>query len=159
MKKEIWVEIQGFENYLISSFGNVFSKFSKKNLIKHKNTSGYLFVNLYKNKKGSPCMIHKLTFENFNNIKSNRNFVIDHINNIKTDNNLENLQLITNRENSTKNKINKSGFSCVYKNGKSWIVRTRVKGEKITIGTFKNLDFAVKKRDKFLKLINKDFEK
>ena len=45
---------------------------------------------------------HRFIFECFHGLITNKKLVIDHINNIKTDNRLENLQLITQSQNSTK---------------------------------------------------------
>lgn len=154
MKKESFARIDEFENYLISENGEVINTITKKVLKPNINTSGYYFVNLYKNKKRHCKMIHKLVFESHTILRSDRKFVIDHIDNNKLNNNLENLQLISNRQNSTKDKKSKSGHFNIYKNNNSWLVRLRVNGEKKSIGTFKNIEDAINKRDEFLKTLN-----
>jgi hypothetical protein len=149
---EIWKEIKNYEGlYKISSYGNVKSLITNKLLKKCNDGAGYLIVQLYRNKKSKCCRVHQLVFENFNSIKSTTLFVIDHIDNNKQNNKLDNLQIITNRYNSSKDKKNKSGEYCIYLNGKSYLVRLRVNGIKKSLGTFKNIDDAIKCRDSFFK--------
>ena len=67
------------------------------------NNRGYLLCNVRKHgQKGrKPCLTHRFIWECFNGpIVDNK--VIDHINNVKDDNRLCNLQLITQRENTLK---------------------------------------------------------
>jgi hypothetical protein len=150
MKKEIWKKVKGFDNYYVSNNGKVLSNLSNKILKNTINGSGYYFVNLYKDKKKYNKMIHKLVFENFNNKISNRTFVIDHIDNNKLNNNLSNLQLITNRENSTKDKKQISNNYCIYitKNN-NYMVRLRINGLKKSLGTYKNINEAIIVRNNF----------
>lgn len=70
MEKEIWKFIQGFENYLISNFGRVknlsYNSMNKEQILKPmKNTSGYLYISLYKNGIRKNFLIHKLVAEYF----------------------------------------------------------------------------------------------
>jgi hypothetical protein len=154
---EIWKKVKEFENYYVSSNGKVLSLLSEKVLKQNINGSGYYFVNLYKDKKQFNKMVHKLVFETFNDKNSNRTFVIDHIDNDKLNNKINNLQLITNRENSTKDKKQLSGNYCIYitKNN-NYMVRLRINGLKKSLGTYKNLDDAKKVRNNFF---NKEIEK
>lgn len=151
MEKEVFIKIKGFENYYISNLGRVLNEDTKKLLKLTIGTSGYYFVNLYKDKKQYNKMVHKLVFENFQQVKSNRKIVIDHINNNKLDNRLCNLQLTTNRINSCKDKKQKSGNYCIYYNSGSYLVRLRENGKKISLGTFKELSDAIKCRDDYFK--------
>lgn len=150
MKKEIWKKVKGFDNYYVSNNGKVLNILSNKILKNNINGAGYYFVNLYKDKIRFNNMIHKLVFENFNNKISNRIFVIDHIDNNKLNNNINNLQLITNRENSTKDKKQISGNYCIYitKNN-NYMVRLRINGLKKSLGTYKNINEAKIVRDNF----------
>ena len=92
--------------YKIDKKGNVLSLKNKihKILKPRENSNGYLYINLSKNGKYKSIMIHKLVAITYLNHVPNfkQNIVVDHINNIKTDNNLSNLQLITQRENTAK---------------------------------------------------------
>ena len=75
----------------------------------------------------------------FYGIKSDNNIVIDHINRIKTDNRLINLQVITQSENIRK-AIDKSNTYSVYfgvykgnRDGK-WRARIKINNEQISLG-------------------------
>lgn len=84
--------------------------------------------------------VHKLVASAFlNHISRGNTEVVDHINNIKTDNRLENLQLISHRDNLSKD-IGKStskytGVSW-YKNTGKWRAGIMLKGESIHLGYF-----------------------
>ena len=149
MEKELWVKVNGYDNYSVSNFGNVRNDNTKKELKKCNSGNGYYIVQLFKDKKPKCQRVHQLVFESFTKIKSNTLYVIDHIDNNKINNNLNNLQIVTNRFNSSKDKINKSGEYCIYKNGKSYLVRLRHNGIKKSLGTFKNIEDAVVCRDKY----------
>ena len=103
---EVWKTIKGFEDYQISSFGNVKSfKNGKEKILKsHPNEKGYYNIDLYLNNKRKTIRVHKLVAEYFLNHKGDGSMllVIDHIDNNKSNNRLDNLQVISNRENSSK---------------------------------------------------------
>lgn len=163
-KTEQWVSIPDYEGiYIISDLGRVksFSKLSwnghgfytKKECILKQciSTSGYLCVNLWKNTMQKPKSIHVLSGISFlGHIPNGFKKVIDHKNNIKTDNRKVNLQITTNRFNSMKDKTPKSGHSCIYLNSNAWLVRMRVNGVKKSIGRFKDINEAIKQRDLFI---------
>jgi len=113
---EVWKTIKGFEGlYKISNLGNVFSFKKEGNLKAFINGCGYFEVSLYNNRITKKQQIHSLLASHFLEKPKGINIVIDHINNIKTDNRLENLQYITNRLNTSKDRISKSGFTGVTK--------------------------------------------
>lgn len=116
---EIWKDIQGYEEYYqVSNLGRVKSlervvknsetgyRVVKERILKNAYTpDGYAFVTLSKEFKTKPIAIHKLVVTTFlNYVPTTRKIVIDHKNNCKKDNRLDNLQIISNRENTSKDK-------------------------------------------------------
>lgn len=83
--------IKGFEDYLISDTGQVYSIKSKKYMKATKSCYGYLVVTLYKNGKGLMKFIHRLVAEVFIKNPDNKP-TVDHINRNKTDNRVSNLR-------------------------------------------------------------------
>lgn len=145
---EIWIDIKGFENiYQISSFGNVMSFwFGKEKILKpQKVGGGYHAVSLYK--KG--CVIrvipiHKLIAIYFYNHKPNGfKIVVDHIDNDKLNNHVNNIQLISHRKNTSKDQ-KKHNRSSQYvgvdwsKKDKKWRARILINGNRKYLGCFKN---------------------
>ena len=112
LEKEIWKDIKGFEGlYRVSNLGRVKSleRFRKgKNgslaVIKERilkpsiNSYGYYQVDLYKNLIRKQYRINRLVYETFNG-QIPENMQVNHINEIKTDNRLLNLNLMTQKEN------------------------------------------------------------
>lgn len=86
-----FVEIEGFEDYLISDIGTVYSKKSKKLLSPGEIASGHLYVTLYAKGKTLNKRIHRLVAEAFIEKPSNEHNDVHHINYCKTDNRVENL--------------------------------------------------------------------
>ena len=102
MKKvEVWRPILGFELlYQASNFGRIKSlKFGREKILKPRlNKCGYHLVMLCKDGKGKNFRIHRLVFEAFNG-KIPEGLVVNHLNEIKTDNRLDNLEICTQKEN------------------------------------------------------------
>jgi hypothetical protein len=68
MKTEIWKDVIGYEGlYQVSNLGKVKSIYYRnaKILKAMPSTNKYLMVNLYKNKKPSFQLIHRLMYESF----------------------------------------------------------------------------------------------
>lgn len=106
---EIWKDIKDYEGkYLVSNYGNVKRINRNGNLpdvilnVSLYNKSKYYTIKLYKNGIQKTKYIHHLVFDTFVGTERNRRLNIDHINNNPIDNRLENLQLITIRQNSSK---------------------------------------------------------
>jgi hypothetical protein len=83
--------------------------------------------------------------------------VVDHINNDKSDNRLENLQLTTNRQNSSKDRKNKTsrytGVSWV-KKSKKWQSLIQIRGKEKCLGHFISEEHAHLAYQKALKSLN-----
>lgn len=100
--KEEWKDIKGYEGiYQISNTGKIKSLNYRGNGIERmlqptKNKDGYLQIKLYKNKKYILKTIHKLVAENFIDIPK---LEVNHLNGIRDDNNVNNLEWCTHAEN------------------------------------------------------------
>jgi len=144
---EVWKNIPNYEGYQVSNLGRIKSlKFGKERILKLTLDKIYLTINLSKNGKSNKKNINQLVVMAFLNHKPNGNkgLVVDHINNIKTDNRVENLQLITNRENSSKDRKGSNKYTGVYwnKKAKKYIVQIGLKSKRKTLGYFKNPKIA-----------------
>ena len=113
-KEEVWRYIDGYDNkYQISTFGNVksFKVYKQGIILKPRSSSRYAYVSL----NGKTKYVHHLVATTFINHAINTKTVIDHIDNDGQDNHLNNLQVITNRENASKERKGEKGG---YKNQK-----------------------------------------
>lgn len=100
---EIWKQIKDYPDYYISNLGNVKSlKLNKvRNLKLSKNNDGYLQVGLSNKGYLKTFHIHKLVAIYFLNHKPcGLELVVNHKDLNKQNNCIENLEIITNRENS-----------------------------------------------------------
>jgi len=98
---EKWELIKDFENYSISNFGNVRSptRILKQPIDEY----GYPIVCLYQNNIQKTKRVHRLVWDAFGNKPRNGHSIqIDHIDNNKTNNHINNLHLMTNRQNVSK---------------------------------------------------------
>ena len=96
---EIWKDITDFDNYEVSTFGNVRNKNTKRILKGRLDKDGYLRVGLYINSINSyNKQIHRLVATAFIDNPENKP-IVDHIDNNKANNNILNLQWATNTEN------------------------------------------------------------
>jgi hypothetical protein len=79
-----------------------------------------------------------------NHTPNRRSLVVDHINNIKTDNRLENLQIVSQRHNTSKDKKGTSKYTGVSRcnRGKKWMACIRINGNKILLGYYADEDEA-----------------
>lgn len=96
---ENFVKVNLDSMYLVSKFGEVFSLFTNR-LLKSSLSkgTGYLVVNIRKEGKRQPVYIHRLVAEAFlpNPLDLPE---VNHIDGIKTNNKLENLEWVTGQEN------------------------------------------------------------
>jgi len=149
---EIWKDIPGYEGfYQASNLGNIKSlsrtiyrsngrlQRIKERILKSANSKGYRNVSLRKNGKARSFQVQKLMAMAFlGHVPCGYEEIVDHKNNIRHDNRLENLQLITNRENLSKDRKGKSQYTGVWKNRENWCARIVVNKIKVNLGSFKN---------------------
>lgn len=129
LEGEIWKPVVGYEGkYEVSNLGRVKSLsylgHNKNQILKTQIVYGYEVITLWRNDVSQHCRIHRLVYEAFNGKlpkwiakdNGNKRMEINHINEITTDNRLENLELITHTENirHSKIKIAKSHYKKVY---------------------------------------------
>ena len=90
-----------YDNYEANRNGVVRNVKHKKELGKLTNT-GYLRIDAYDKGKAKTYLKHRFIYECFFGLITDPKLVIDHKNNIKTDNRLQNLQLISQSQNLKK---------------------------------------------------------
>lgn len=156
IEKEVWKPIPNYEGlYEVSSLGNVKSLSRKwvsgnggnrshqeiimKPFVTGKNRN-YYALSLSKNGKSKLIAIHLLVAKTFLNHTPNGNeLVIDHINNDQSDNRLDNLQIVTNRKNVSKDiKDKTSKYTGVSwdKERSKWLAEIRIDKIKYFLGRF-----------------------
>ena len=104
-EKEVWRDIPNYEGiYQVSNLGRVKSLkrpygLKEKILKPLINSIGYYQVGLYKNSKVRFCLVHRFVWEACNG-QIPEGYEVNHINEIKSDNRLSNLNLMTHKENT-----------------------------------------------------------
>lgn len=177
--KEVWKDIVGYEGiYQISSFGRIKS-LSREVFMKGKypfqstekilnpslNNLGYQIVTLSKEGKGKLHKTHQLVALMFLNHKTDgtHKVVIDHIDNNKLNNAVDNLQLISHRKNISKDKKGKtSQYEGVWyhKDTKKYGSNIQVNGKLYALGYFEKEEDASIMYNNAIIAINEDtFEK
>lgn len=173
---EQWKDIPGYEGiYKISNLcklkslsrtvynsaikgENKFYISREKELTGCLDNNGYRTVSLSKNGKYKTFGIHVLMAMAFMEyIPSTRRIIIDHKDNTRRfDNTVSNLQIITNRENTSKDRKNTSSkHTGLYwdKRGKKWRVSIFINNKAKYLGMFNNEDKAIESYNNALKSI------
>lgn len=174
MTEEIWKDIPGYEElYEVSNFGNVrsISRFIYNKsykywrdgvLLKPSITRGYERVSLYRNGVQKLMTIHRLVAMAFLDYNPEMNgFVINHIDICKTNNSLENLEIVSTRENSNQKHLpSTSDYVGVSykKQSNAWVASIHIDGKTLYIGTFKEEVDAANAYEKALHAVNNGIE-
>lgn len=157
--QEEFKDVKGYEGlYQVSNLGNVKSLsreisnnrgyyFNTEKILKFGKSREYLNVTLYKNSARKMFKVHTLVTMAFLGHKSDvkGKIVVDHINNNPLDNRLENLQIITQRENASKDKKNKTSKYtgvCWHKSTQKWRAKICINGKSIWLGVYETEEEA-----------------
>jgi len=156
MQPETFKPIKDYEGlYEVSNYGRVKSlekrvkngvgyRTVRERILKLAIEDGYYFVKLSENSKAKNCRIHQLVWDTFGDRQRNgRTLQVDHIDSNKLNNRIDNLQLLSNRENSSKGWLQRettSKYTGVSwnKNSKKWGVAIHANGIHKYLGTFIN---------------------
>jgi hypothetical protein len=144
-EQEIWKSIPGYENYEASTLGKIrslnYRGLGKIQELKINTTpNGYALTQLVNGLNKRKFLIHQLIAMTFLDHKpEGHKIVIDHINSDKLDNRLENIQIVTTRQNCSKEKTLKSGLPTGVtspKRTKKFIARISINGKRQLLGSF-----------------------
>lgn len=134
-------EIPTLKNYLVNKQGKVKSTKRGKNLVlKDCDRKGYRAVTLIIEGKRKTFSVHRLVAATFLKLDLNSDLIVDHINGNKSDNRLENLQILDNRANVSKGyktKNTSSNYTGVYKNGNNWQAMIYIDDKNKNLGIYK----------------------
>lgn len=150
---EKWKNIKGFKGYKISSLGNVFSEKSGKNLKPQISGNGYYNITLSVDGVRTTQTIHRLVASHFLNKDE---FCVNHKDGDKLNNNVNNLEWVSNSENclhahqlglrpltrKTNSKNTSGKVGVVYDNG-YWIARLHKNRKAVYLGRFKDKQDAI----------------
>lgn len=155
---EEWKQIDGFEYYMISNLGRVKSveretDFGlRKKIIKEKILKNIFDGNYYKVVlNGKSIRVHLLVWDAFGYDKrDSHKLLVDHKDENKLNNRIDNLQLLNSRDNvnksyKLKNKYSKYEGVTYHKYAKKWMASCRINGKKKYLGYFNNEEDAYKK--------------
>jgi len=151
MTEEIWKDIKGYEGlYQVSNLGRVYSlprvwisangstRSHGGKEVSSKGRGRYPRVILCKGGIVKHRNVHQLVAEAFLDYDKSSGLIIDHINNISTDNSVENLQIVSYRYNVIKDKSKKSTLPLGVDRLPSGRFRAKasINGERKSLGTY-----------------------
>jgi hypothetical protein len=150
--EETFKIIKDFENYSVSNLGNIINNKTNRILKPSIDAYGYYIVSLRSDKNTYTKKIHKLIAEYFIANPYNKSCV-DHINNNKLDNNVNNLRWATIQENNMNSKLrsdNASKYKGVSfdKQRNKYMACISINGKNKYLGRFDNIEEAVNARVK-----------
>ena len=167
-QEEIWKDIPVAEgSYQVSNLGRIKSLNFKggkneKIMTNSKHRDGYLKIAIYINNKPKTFQVHQLVAMAFlNHIPCGHKLVVNHINFNKTDNRVENLEIITSRKNCNKKHLkSKSKYTGVSydKSTKKWKSRINLNRKEVFLGLFDTEEEAYEYYKKALFSIEKGLQ-
>ena len=158
--EEVYEVIEGFEDYLVSDLGNVMNRDTEQILKGGYTKDGYRHVGLTEDGKRKTLRVHRLVAQAFIPNPENKTCV-DHIDRVRTNNNVNNLRWATVQENSfnkSKSKRNISGHLGVsyHKGDRKWRARLKINGVPMSVNC-DTIEEAVKVREEMANGIFKTF--
>ena len=166
---EEWRDVKSYEgSYMVSDTGRVKSldrvtydknnrKINRKSKVisSYVDSTGYSAVRFHSDKGSKTCRVHQLVAESFlNHEKCGHKRVVDHIDNNPLNNNLCNIQLISHRENCSKDKKRKGNYIGVNCVGNRWRAVIFIDGIRNHLGYFSTEEEAKDSYNNKLKEIN-----
>jgi len=148
-REEVWLPIKGYPKHEISSTGRI-RNIKTKRILKQRTNNGYRQICLSNNGESKKLTVHRLVCSAFH-LNPHSKPCVDHIDNNKTNNHIQNLRWVTHSENGmnqSKHCNNKSGATGVYwhKHGKKWCATIQIDGITKHLGYFRSLEKAKKAR-------------
>jgi len=173
--QELWKDIKGFEGiYQVSNFGRIKSlrrivagrwgnqQISEKIMSLVNGTKNYKLVNLALNRKKKVCKVHQLVWDAFGDRpRDGLRLQVDHIDHNKANNRIDNLQLLSNRNNvikmfSTKKRSSQYPGVSWHKQNNYWTARIKVGKVYKHLGVFQDELEAAKAYQDIKSQIEKD---
>ena len=158
---EMFLPIDGYDNYSISNFGNVKNRKTNRIMKPSTHPKGYKLINLYKNGDVKNFTVHRLVAKAFLENPDNKQ-MIDHTDENKANNNVKNLRWATasengcNRGKQINNKSNYKGV-CFNKSRNKYIAQIRINGKTKHLGYYETVEEASRVYDAKAKEINGEF--
>jgi len=131
---EGWKAHYKFLNYLGNKDGLIFSIYNNE-IINGHNTDGYIRINIHDDKLYNRYPAHRFIYECFNG-KIKEKLQIDHINGIKTDNTINNLQALNSKDHNNK----------TFKNSNSRKLQAAKLNKKILLSEFNDNNECITKK-------------
>jgi len=151
-KTEVWKDCINFPKYQISNIGRLKNKKTGRIRKLTINSNGYLTTVCHFQDRYKHLKIHREMMATFKG-KCQSGWVVDHINRIKTDNNLDNLRYSTYHESNSNRCIESRYGTGVSKNHKRYQAQIWIDKKRNYLGTF---DTPQKAQRAYQKAIPKD---
>ena len=142
--KEVWKQIENYPDYEVSNLGRVKSlKNGREKILKNRlNNNGYYHVTLFNNNRYADKGVHQIVAIAFlNHIPRGYKFVVNHKDLNKLNNCVDNLEVVTARENCNKKHLKTTSKYTGVSWDKSrckWVSAIQINNKNIHLGRFNN---------------------